>query len=173
MYTVENTDLLAIYFSSSILSHFIHSTLFVSPTILLVHFILFINCIIRLQPSHLIASHTLHLIYKSPALWLYYKSYFYTMPYICTIDSSSSSSEDEEPSGPTRLTPAKFPLPHVTPRILANGCTIEVQPNQPEDGQPATISVVKRLSSDPSLIRFPGPLIKWVYKHVTRKHVNT
>lgn len=59
------------------------------------------------------------------------------------------------------MTPAKFPLPHTIPRFLSNGDTLEVQPNSPEDGQPATLCVVRREKRDAdSLLRFPGPLVK-------------
>jgi len=67
-----------------------------------------------------------------------------------------------EPAEPSRMTPAKFPLPHVIPRLLHNGDTLEVQPNQPDAGQPATVCVLRRNLYQPSLLKFPGPLIKLV-----------
>ena len=63
------------------------------------------------------------------------------------------------------MTPAKFPLPHTIPRFLSTGDTLEVQPNSPDDGQPATVCIVRRRSFSrgaESLLRFPGPLVKYV-----------
>ena len=58
------------------------------------------------------------------------------------------------------MTPAKFPLPHLIPRLLSNGDTLEVQANSPDDGQPATVCVIRRHLYQPSLVKFPGPLVK-------------
>ncbi|XP_067941202.1 protein transport protein Sec16A-like isoform X2 [Watersipora subatra] len=77
-----------------------------------------------------------------------------------TADESSSDEEEAEPSEPQRMTPAKFPMPHLIPRIMSNGDTLEVQPHNPADGQPATICFLRRPLHQLTLLKFPGPLVK-------------
>ena len=69
---------------------------------------------------------------------------------------------------PARRTPLKHMLGHVKGTLSADGHLMRMLPNNPTDGQPATIELVnisEMLAADPQvevLRAFPGPLLRLV-----------
>merc|ERR550532_2870603 len=65
---------------------------------------------------------------------------------------------------PERLTPLMFSRPHVCARMSASGLLVKVEPNNPRDGQTATVevhsisSLLRDSRESQELSAFPGPL---------------
>ena len=65
---------------------------------------------------------------------------------------------------PERLTPLMFTRPHVCARISSSGLLVKVEPNNPQDGQTATIelhslaTLLRDTRESQELAAFPGPL---------------
>ena len=69
---------------------------------------------------------------------------------------------------PQRMTPVKHSIPHMRAAFGPGGQLVRVLPNNPADGQPATVEltdITHMLDSaldNTDLRLFPGPLVKYV-----------
>lgn len=84
-------------------------------------------------------------------------------------------------TAPSRMTPVKHSIPHACIRFGPGGQLVKVVPNQPAEGQPATVEIHdlnEMLQDNPEteeLKDFPGPLVRYMYQVLScylKKYLN-